>query len=303
MKGNLGKILSLGIVFTLVLAVPITYYEGINFNKNKGENKHIIMYEKKPITDISKLYSMALENSKIKVQALSTNNDTKKDSFNANIEVTDKDSNEKVSTNDLLSVTQLIKDEKDGTGKEKKTFSTTYFYKTTEKEISKQFEEKKLLENDKSKNVKNDKINDQASLSNMNFISNKGYKIEKLGSISDDQTDQTYGVLAYGTLYYDRIDNAISITQCSGGWNIEDGSEYVSNRYVRIHEEGGRIDNHQYTGATDNKYPSGNTFNYYESNWPYIIDSGIYGYGMGATCNISSRGRTWSLTLSIGKSY
>lgn len=278
---------TLGILLLGVICVVLGGTSFIQLNRPNSKDSYEVIYEHKQVTDIKMLYSMASQNSSGKIQTMSTNSAESPDSLmKPKVVITNKKTGKKVTSDKIYYVTQLLKDERNGRGEEKKTYSKTYFY---------QFDAKDLEDN----------IN---TSTNPNTVSSNssGLKFTQLGSWSDSRPDSTAGVIAYGTINwqntYPNGKTLLALTSISGGWTIQDGTERVTGMYVYVGEEGVGLDG-KITGTDHEYYPTSFAFNYNTSAYcPYVtISGGSYcGYGMSTAATITRGATKWSCQLSIG---
>ncbi|MFZ7120991.1 MAG: hypothetical protein ACOWWH_08595 [Eubacteriaceae bacterium] len=121
------------------------------------------------------------------------------------------------------------------------------------------------------------------------------------GTVYDYTWDGSYGVKAYTTTYWTGTNTSpqeILIDRVTGGWTISDYQLSVSNKHVRIGNNGWTADGSIYrSNQIMNRYPSGMTFNYYTpSSWgPTTANSSYDGVGVNTYCTITRGSETYTL--------
>lgn len=282
MKRKTVGILMLGIVCVL----GATSFTLLNNRSVQKDDSYKVIYEQKQITNIKTLFSMANQSNRGGISTMSTNNVKSPDiAMQAKVIITDKKTKKKITSDKVYYVTQLLKDEKNDKGQEKKTYSKTCFYKFDTKDIE---------------NNMNTSINPSTVGTTPTSL-----KFTQLGSWSDSMPDSTGGVVAYGTVNWQNTysggNTFIAISSVNGGWDLQDGTETLSGMYVYVGEEGVGLDG-KMTGTAKEYYPSF-TYNYATSSYcPYIsTTAGAYGYGMSTAVTIHRGASSWGLNLSIGQ--
>lgn len=129
-----------------------------------------------------------------------------------------------------------------------------------------------------------------------------------IGDISDSKPDGSYGVVAWGTIYFDKIYDVgsnyhtfLAIKTIKGGWNVEDSTETLSYQHAIAIEEGFN-ENRILKYATSDVYTDGSTF-YKDVSMPYIdTDESLVAYGMQTSVLIRRGTSSWSFPFSMGYS-
>jgi hypothetical protein len=121
------------------------------------------------------------------------------------------------------------------------------------------------------------------------------------GSQYGEQYDESVGVKAYSTIYwnYTTVNNITytKLVSATGGWTIEDSQLYVTGKRVRLGATG-MSPNRTYTEQYQDFYPSGTTFSYNaNTSWYPIQNDGFDKVGASSFCTVNDISSSWQLTL------
>jgi len=227
-------------------------------NAEEQDNQETVIYEKKEIKDLNKLYERAENNvtdKKINIDKLSEE-----------VEVT---LNDKEVSKDVSATTQLLKKTKDSEGNIDAYYTTTTFVDdipASEEEAS------------------SGEVSASAT-----STSRKASKWDSSGGV------KAYSTVYYSVTYKDSVPYQ-DLSKVTGGWSVSDSSISLSNRKVDLGQSGGSLCGG--VTQKKSFTPSGNTFSYpAPSSWCAVSSQvGSIGANTSVTLKRGSSS-TWTLSL------